>query len=134
MFRVTKELSFCYGHRLLNHNGKCRNLHGHNGKAAITVEAEGLDSLGMVVDFGQLKETVGRWIDETLDHKMLLHRDDPVIPELERLGEPFVRLDVNPTAENLARLIFDFTRNAGFTVVDVTLWESENSSATYRGS
>ena len=48
MFRVTREFHFCYGHRLLNYEGKCRYLHGHNGKAVITLEAPGLDKLGMV--------------------------------------------------------------------------------------
>ena len=75
-----------------------------------------------------------RQVDETLDHKMLLHCDDPVIPELRRQGEPFVELDVNPTAENIARLIYDRTAAAGFPVVEVTLWETETSFATYRGT
>lgn len=132
MFRVTKEIYFCYGHRLLDYAGKCRHLHGHNGKAVITLEAAALDRLGMVVDFSEIKQVVGKWIDETLDHKMLLHRDDPIIPELRRRGEAFVELDVNPTAENIARLIFDRVAAAGFPVVEVTLWETENSFATYR--
>ena len=59
MFRVTKEVHFCYGHRLLNYAGKCRNLHGHNGKAVITVETESLDALGMVVDFTEIKRVIG---------------------------------------------------------------------------
>ena len=50
MFRVTKEIHFCYGHRLLNYAGKCRHLHGHNGKAVVTLEAASLDALGMVVE------------------------------------------------------------------------------------
>jgi 6-pyruvoyltetrahydropterin/6-carboxytetrahydropterin synthase len=133
MYRVTKELHFCYGHRLLNYNGKCRNLHGHNGKAVITVETADLDLLGMVVDFSRMKKVIGGWIDEVLDHKMLLHEDDPVIPELRRQGEPFVTLPVNPTAENIARMIFEQVRKEGFPVVEVTLWETENSYATYRG-
>jgi 6-pyruvoyltetrahydropterin/6-carboxytetrahydropterin synthase len=132
VYRVTKEIHFCYGHRLLNHAGKCRHLHGHNGKAVITVEAAGLDAMGMVVDFGEIKQVVGRWIDENLDHRMLLHRDDPVIPELRRQGEPFVEMDVNPTAENIARLIFDRAAADGLPVTEVTLWETENSFATYR--
>lgn len=132
MFRVTKEIHFCYGHRLLNYDGKCRHLHGHNGKAVITAETSQLDPLGMVVDFSQIKRLVGQWIDETLDHKMLLHRDDPVVPELRRLGEPMVLLDVNPTAENIAKLIFEQTASYGLPVTEVTLWETENSFATYR--
>ncbi|MBX9580424.1 MAG: 6-carboxytetrahydropterin synthase [Gemmataceae bacterium] len=132
MFRVTKEIHFCYGHRLLDYAGKCRHLHGHNGKAVIAVEAPALDRLGMVVDFGEVKRLVGRWIDDTLDHTMLLHRDDPIIPELRKAGERYIELDVNPTAENIARLIFDHAAGAGLPVVEVTLWETENSFATYR--
>ena len=132
MFRVTKEIDFCYGHRLLNYDGKCRHLHGHNGRAVITLESTGLDSLGMVMDFTAIKQILGKWIDDALDHRMLLHRDDPVIPELRRQGEPFVELDVNPTAENLAKMIFDYAVSHDLPVVEVTLWETENSFATYR--
>ncbi|CAN5504380.1 6-pyruvoyl tetrahydropterin synthase family protein [soil metagenome] len=133
MFRVTKEIWFCYGHRLLNYNGKCAHLHGHNGKAVITVETPKLDDLGMVVDFSLLKKTVGTWIDETLDHTMILHQDDPMVPVLKKQNERYYVTDFNPTAENLAKMIYDYTRSAGFNVVDVTLWETENSFATYRG-
>ena len=132
MFRVTKEIHFCYGHRLLNYAGKCRNLHGHNGKAVITVETPQLDSLGMVIDFTEIKRVLGEWINESLDHRMILHRDDPALPDLRRLGEPVVVLDVNPTAENLAKLIFDHALSHGLQVTEVTLWETETSFATYR--
>jgi 6-pyruvoyltetrahydropterin/6-carboxytetrahydropterin synthase len=132
MFKVTKEVHFCYGHRLLDYAGKCKNLHGHNGKAVITIETPGLDALGMVVDFSQIKRLIGAWIDDELDHKMILHRDDPALPELRRLGEPVVVLGVNPTAENIAKLIFDRAAEQGLPVAEVTLWETETSFATYR--
>jgi 6-pyruvoyltetrahydropterin/6-carboxytetrahydropterin synthase len=132
MFRVTKEIHFCYGHRLLNYAGKCRHLHGHNGKAVVTLEAAALDALGMVVDFSAIKRVIGKWIDDALDHRLLLHRDDPIIPELLRQGEPFVTLDVNPTAENIARLIFERAAAHGMPVTEVTLWETEAAFATYR--
>ncbi len=131
MFRVTREIHFCYGHRLLDYAGKCRHLHGHNGKAVITVEGPALDRLGMVMDFSRLKRVVGGWIDEQLDHKMLLHRDDPVLPLLRQQGEPVFVMDVNPTAENIARLIYDFARGQGFPVVEVRLWETPSCFATY---
>ena len=133
MFRVTREIHFCYGHRLLNYDGKCRHLHGHNGKAVITLEGERLDRLGMVMDFSQIKRVVGRWIDETIDHTMLLHQDDPVLPMLQKQGERVHVLDVNPTAENIAKLIYDYTQSQGFPVVEVRLWETENCYATYTG-
>ncbi|OAI50471.1 6-pyruvoyl tetrahydrobiopterin synthase [Planctomycetaceae bacterium SCGC AG-212-F19] len=131
MHRVTREFSFCYGHRLLNYDGKCRHLHGHNARAVITLEATQLDSRGMVVDFTDLKRVVGAWIDQTLDHKMLLHRDDPALPFFRQLGEPVVILEVNPTAENIARLIFDHVAKERFPVVEVQLWETDNCFASY---
>lgn len=132
MYSATRELTFCYGHRLLNYDGKCKHLHGHNGRAVITLAAERLDELGMVVDFSRLKRIVGGWIDENLDHKMLLRRDDPALPLLIQQGEPVYVLDVNPTAENLARLIFDLTAAQGFPVVEVKLWETDSCFAAYR--
>jgi 6-pyruvoyltetrahydropterin/6-carboxytetrahydropterin synthase len=130
MYRVIREIRFCYGHRLLGHAGKCRFLHGHNGRAVIVLEAPGLDALGMVVDFGDVKQTVGGWINEQLDHRMILHRDDPALPGLLQQGEPVFIMDVNPTAENLARLIFDFAAAQGLPVVEVHLWETDESCAT----
>ena len=132
MYQVTKEIRFCYGHRLLNYDGKCRHLHGHNGRAVITLAAASLDALGMVMDFSRIKQVVGAWIDAHLDHRMLLHKDDPVLPELKRQSEPVFLLDVNPTAENIAKLIYDFTASQGFPVLEVRLWETDDSYAIYR--
>jgi len=131
--RVSREIKFCYGHRLLNYDGKCRFLHGHNGKAVITLEAEKLDALGMVVDFTRLKSVLGGWIDEFLDHKMILHKDDPALAYLRSQGEPVFIVDVNPTAENIARLIYDYTVAQGFPVVEVQLWETDACQASYCG-
>jgi 6-pyruvoyltetrahydropterin/6-carboxytetrahydropterin synthase len=132
MYLVTKQISFCYGHRLLEHQGKCRHLHGHNGRAVITLAAAALDKLGMVVDFAHIKRAVGGWIDNHLDHRMVLHQADPALPFLKQQGEPVHVLDVNPTAENIAKLIFDVALAEGFPVIEVTLWETEDSFATYR--
>ena len=133
MYRVTREIDFCYGHRLINYDGKCRYLHGHNGRAIIVLEAPGLDDRGMLVDFGEIKRQVQVWIDENLDHNLLLCRADPILTVLQERGERVFVMEHNPTAENIARLIFDRAIAAGLPVVEVTLWETENSFATYRG-
>jgi 6-pyruvoyltetrahydropterin/6-carboxytetrahydropterin synthase len=132
MFRVTREINFCYGHRLLNYDGKCKYLHGHNGRAIIALEAEGLDERGMVLDFSDIKRVVAGWIDENLDHRMLLHKADPYVKVLQDLGEPLFLMDDNPTAENIARLIHTFTASRGFPVAETHLWETPNCFATYR--
>jgi 6-pyruvoyltetrahydropterin/6-carboxytetrahydropterin synthase len=136
MFRVTREIDFCYGHRLLNYDGKCRYLHGHNGKAVIAIEGPELDHRGMLVDFSDIKTAVSTWIDDNLDHRMVLHREDPMVPMLQEMGEPLYLLDRNPTAENIARLIFDQTRTLHLPVpiVEVLLWETPKCFATYRPS
>jgi len=131
MFRVFQEIEFSYGHRLLNYQGKCSHLHGHNGKVLVTLESARVDQRGMVVDFGEIKRILSRWIDEHLDHRMILHQDDPAVGPLSELGEPLVLLDRNPTAENIARLIADFARSRGLPIVELRLWETPRCSAAY---
>ena len=133
MYRVTREIHFCYGHRLLDYDGKCRHLHGHNGVAVITLEARALDAKGMLVDFGEIKQKVQRWIDETLDHTMILCRRDPLLPLLQEHGERVYVMDENPTAENIARLIYERAAEARLPVVEVLLWETAHCHATYLG-
>jgi 6-pyruvoyltetrahydropterin/6-carboxytetrahydropterin synthase len=132
MFRVSREIDFCYGHRLLDYDGKCKYLHGHNGRAIITIESATLDERGMVLDFSDIKNVISTWIDEKLDHRMLLHKTDPAVPLLQKMGEPLFLMDENPTAENIARLIFDFTASRGFPIVECQLWETPRCFATYR--
>ena len=133
MYTVTKETYFCYGHRLLNYDGACRHLHGHNGKIQVELTAAKLDQQGMVVDFSKIKRVIKTWIDETLDHTMILHKDDPLIPLLRERKERFYVMDTNPTAESIARLIYDYAFSQSFPVARVTLWETESSFATYCG-
>ena len=132
MYSVTKEIHFCYGHRLLGHRGKCRDLHGHNARAIIRLESESLDALGMVVDFKDIGDYVRSWLEAEIDHNMLLCRDDPVLPLLEAAGERVFIMDSNPTAENLARLIYDRVAAGGFPVVEVAVFETESAFASYR--
>ena len=87
----------------------------------------------MVLDFGDIKRVVTGWIDNNLDHRMLLRRDDPFVDILQETGEPLFLMDENPTAENIAKLIFDITKKNGFPVIETILWETRNCFATYRG-
>ena len=85
----------------------------------------------MVLDFSDIKKDVNSWIDTTLDHRMILNRTDPVVPFLEKLGEPMYLMDENPTAENIARLIYEFSVGHGYPVIQVKLWETPRCFATY---
>ncbi len=132
MYIITKEVYFCYGHRLMNHPGKCRNLHGHSVKAAISIRQQNLNDQAMVCDFSDIKASVKNYIDEQLDHNFLLHRDDPLVPALKANNERFMLLDEHPTAEVLSKMIFNYLKQQGFNIDQVVLWETDSASACYR--
>lgn len=131
MFRIVREIHFSYGHRLLNYEGKCARLHGHNARLQIELSSEKLNPLGMVIDFYEVSRVLGQWIDQTLDHRMILWDRDPYAELLSKAGEPVVIMSVNPTAENIAKWIFDEARKKRLPVAKVTLWETDRAAATY---
>lgn len=114
MITCTRKHSFEAGHRVFGHESKCASLHGHSYLAEITAalvqNPDKLDRIGRVVDFSIIKQLVCAWIDNNLDHKMLLCKHDPIVPHwviLEQQYEPFLMPEwaENPTAENIAKLI-----------------------------
>ena len=134
MYRLTEEVVFPYGHRLLGHPGGCGRLHGHNGRAQVVLAAEALDDRGFVVDFDDLSAALRDLVAERFDHRLLLQRDDPVVPHLRAAGEDFVLLDDPPTAEVIARELHAGLRARGFPVVEVRLWETPTACATFTGA
>jgi 6-pyruvoyltetrahydropterin/6-carboxytetrahydropterin synthase len=131
MFRVTQELRFCYGHRLLGHPGKCARLHGHNARVFVVLRADRVNANGMVIDFDAVEQRARGYLDEALDHRMLLQQGDPVCAALAGIGEPFVTLEVPPTAENLAKLIYEQLVRSGLPVAEVRFEEQPGSTASY---
>lgn len=112
--------NFSSAHCLREYKGKCEAVHGHNWKVEITVGSETLDELGMVYDFSVLKQKADQLLD-TFDHVFL--NDVP----------PFDQ--VNPSSENIARVIYErmseVVNDDRVTVLLVSVWESDNSKATY---
>ena len=131
MYEIVKRVDFSFGHRLVDYDGKCNRPHGHNGVAEVRLAADELDEAGMVADFGDVGDAVGGWIDANLDHRMILRADDPLAPALAELGEGAYLIDEEPTAENLAKLIYEEVSEMQLPVVSVTLWETSDSRATY---
>lgn len=138
----TRRLEFDAAHRVERHGGKCRSLHGHRYVVEVTCTAPDLDEAGFVVDFGVVKEIVGRWVDEHLDHTTIYDEADTAMRALAesaaQMGlRPWYRLDGPPTAENLARHLFD---RAGellvgrVRVVHVRVYETPNCWADYGGA
>ena len=132
MHRIVKKMDFCYGHRLLDYDGKCARPHGHNGILEVEIIGATLDRRGMLYDFGDVKRRLMDFVDQRLDHRMLLRRDDPLVAALASVGEDVFIMDVNPTAENIAKLICMEGRNRDLPVAAVRLWETPSSFAEYR--
>jgi len=133
MYKVKKIFHLAYGHRLLNYNGKCENLHGHNGVVEVSLKAAELNSEKMVMDFTELGAKVKRWLDENLDHKVILAKADPLAPLLAAQGQKCFLTDENPTEEALARLIYDAARkDLGLPAAKVAFWETPTSVAAYK--
>ena len=129
---IVKKLHFCYGHRLMDYDGKCAYAHGHNGVLEVELSAPELDNRGMVCDFNDVKERVESFLDNEIDHRMLLRHDDPLVPVLKEMGEKGFIMQENPTAENIAKLLFNEAKNRGLSVVAVRLWETPHAFAEYR--
>jgi 6-pyruvoyltetrahydropterin/6-carboxytetrahydropterin synthase len=122
MFEVTVEETFAAGHALRNYHGKCESLHGHNYRVQVTLQGAELDSIGLLVDFVQVKKLLQTVVDR-LDHQFL---NDLA---------PFDSL--NPSAENIARYFYDelsggLNRDSGVTLRQIKIWETDTTSATYR--
>ncbi len=131
MYRVAEIIEFPYGHRLLHYEGPCSRLHGHNGRAEIVVAADSLDERSMVADFSTIGAVAREFIERHFDHRTLLHKDDPLIEALHRQDQQIYIMEVDPTAEAIARLIFDHVAARGLAVCEVRLWETATSVASY---
>ncbi len=123
MFELTVEMPFSAAHRICGHSGPCANLHGHNYRALITVAGDRLNELGMLIDFGELKQMCAEVI-APLDHSYL--------------NETAAFAQANPTAEAIAQHIYrELVQRlsdsaAGIRVSRVTVFESERSSASFQ--
>lgn len=119
MFELVIKTEFAAAHRLREYEGACENLHGHNWKIDVVLQADRLNGLGMVVDFKEVKAHLDEILDE-LDHAFL--------NDLERFKK------VNPTTENIAKSICEELGRRlpeDVRVKSVTSWESDRCGATY---
>lgn len=106
--------------------------HGHNAKVEILLAGDTLDKRHILYEFGELRDRVKAWIDDKLDHKMLLRKDDPLVKPLLELGEPVYLFETSPTAEAIAKLIFDYCVTLKLPIDEIRIWETESSYAAYR--
>jgi 6-pyruvoyltetrahydropterin/6-carboxytetrahydropterin synthase len=120
MFELTVETTFSAAHQLKGYMGKCERLHGHNWKVQVHVIAEKLNEIDIAMDFHDLKRLTNEVVS-TLDHTIL--------------NEIFPFTEKNPSSENIAKWVYDSLRKKipeqTIQLSAVTVWESEDASATY---
>jgi len=120
MYEIMVEVDFSAAHQVREIGGRCENLHGHTYKVQVFLEGKDLNAVGMLVDFREVKRKVKKWVDK-LDHTYLN----------ESLK------DINPTAENLARYLFERLQEEvnrkGVRLSKVRVAEAEDAWASYSG-
>jgi len=143
---VVKQIEWDMGHRVMNHNSKCKNVHGHRYKVEVALEGDlvnidGESSQGMVIDFSNIKKIVTENIHDVLDHGfMIWNQDEKLInffsqnPEFKKIIVPFTT-----TAENISKWIFDqlddkFTDifKTGLKLKSIKLWETPTGYVVYK--
>lgn len=135
-YQITRKHEIHCGHRVVGHEGKCRNLHGHAYVFHFTCEADRLDALGRVVDFGVIKSVLCQWLEDNWDHRMLIWDQDPWLANLRAIDDSIVPVPFNPTAENMAAHMVRVVgpallKDVGVRLVRVHLEETSKCSATY---
>ena len=119
MYAIHIEDSFAAAHFLRRYEGKCENLHGHNYRVKLSIQAEALDKADLALDFTVAKKWL-KEILETLDHKSL--NDLPMFAE------------DNPSAEKIAKYIYTQYRGLlpeGIKMSKVQIWETDRNSVSY---
>ncbi len=116
MYEIAVEDTFDAAHCLREYAGSCRRLHGHTYKVRASFRFPSLDKSGMAIDFRTVKDLLRTALD---------YMDHQYINELPEFSAQ------NPTAENIARLIFERIKEHNAQIHGVSVWETAASCATY---
>ena len=136
MITVTKTVKFDAAHVLTNHQGLCKNLHGHTYRVDISVTQAEDDASDMVIDFKDLKKIATEIICDRFDHAFVYNTksegETEIAAVVERCGMRTVALPFRSTAENMARMFFEELKARISGVSSVKVWETADSCAEYR--
>lgn len=136
MISCTRYHDFSAGHRVYGHEGKCKNLHGHNYRIHFTCVADELDEIGRVIDFSEMKDILCEWLEENWDHRFLVWENDPIADHLKNIDESVVKVSFNPTAENMGKYLLCelncilFRYNKSFSLKKIVIEETRKCLAT----
>jgi len=139
MFKITKEFSFCYGHRVWTQklkeefcatgdsSCKCRHLHGHEGLVRVSLSAETLEQ-SMVTDFKHLG-WLKNFLDDTLDHKFIIDKNDPMFESMVYI--PFKQFTGHGLEYIMVVEVPKTTHRVGYTLDMVNLIYVDKTSPIY---
>ena len=111
---ISRKCNFDSGHRVMNERMKCFNIHGHTYLCEVTFEFENMESIGYAIDFKEIKRVFLQWIDDILDHGMILNpKDTKLIQTTADYGSKLWLMSLNgegeycnPSVENIAKEVF----------------------------
>jgi 6-pyruvoyltetrahydropterin/6-carboxytetrahydropterin synthase len=134
--KISKSFELSMGHRLSNYTGKCRHWHGHNYIGKLILEGNKLNELGMLMDYGVMKELIKDTIDARFDHKFVLKKDDVFNQAMLKLADAFedkdssfVVVNYNPTVENIILDMKTMIEGSLTRGIKVTIELSETSTS-----
>lgn len=109
--KIAKEFNWEMGHRLPEHFGKCKNIHGHSYKMLVEIEGD-LNDKGMVMDYYDLRDVIDPLVEE-LDHSFMANKKDlPVVEFLEKMKSKRMIVDFDSTVENITTYFLNKIKNA----------------------
>ena len=136
MITVTKTVRFDAAHVLTNHQGLCKNLHGHTYRVDISVSQPEDDDRDMVIDFKDLKGIANEVICDRFDHAFVYNTESAgereIAAVVEKNGMRTVAIPFRSTAENLAKMFFGELKARVPGLSSVKVWETADSCAEYR--
>jgi 6-pyruvoyltetrahydropterin/6-carboxytetrahydropterin synthase len=128
---ITRKGNFDSGHRVMNESMKCFNIHGHTYLYELTFSFENMEDIGYAIDFKEIKRVFCQWIDDELDHGMILNpQDKKLIKITKEYGSKLWLMSLNgaqsycnPSVENIAKEIF-----LAMDILSETLYEKSPTS------
>ena len=136
MITVTKTVKFDAAHVLTNHQGLCKNLHGHTSRVDVSVSQAEDDDRDMVIDFKDLKGIANEVICDRFDHAFIYNTTSAGEVEIagvvEKNGMRTVAIPFRSTAENLAKMFYGELKLRSPGLSSVRVWETAESCAEYR--
>lgn len=130
MQTISIVLTWCMGHRIHHHEGKCKRLHGHTYSVELTLT--GTVEHDFICDFNEVKGIVKAFLDDEVDHKTMIYARDPILPYLRNvIPDDLCIVSFVPTVENISKWLYLSMKTMIPKLSKVTVSESPTTFASY---